>query len=163
VPDIKQATDLVRKLVCDYGMTDDLGPLSYGEKDEQIFLGREIARHRDYSDKTADTIDGVMRRIIDEQHNRAKQILTEHRDEVERLANALLEHELLDAEEIKQVIRGDILASTKKTRSLTARAPRQEAGAQPNGPAPVPDPAQPETAAAAGTAGQGDGRPPTAA
>ncbi|MBD3320453.1 MAG: cell division protein FtsH, partial [Chitinivibrionales bacterium] len=116
--DIKQATEIVRKLVCDYGMTDELGPLSYGKKDEQIFLGREINRHRDYSDKTADAIDTIMRRIMDEQLHRAKTILTEHRVELDRLANALLEHEMLDLEEIHKVIKGEPLASAKKTRSV---------------------------------------------
>jgi cell division protease FtsH len=118
--DIKQATNLVRKLVCDFGMTSELGPLSYGEKDEQIFLGREIARHRDYSDRTADTIDAVMRTTIDSQLERAYSIIREHREELDRLAKALLEHELLDLEEIKKVIRGDILESAKKTRSMIA-------------------------------------------
>ena len=77
--DIKQATNLVRKLICDYGMTDELGPLSYGEKDEQIFLGREISRHRDYSDQTAEEIDRLMRVMVEKQVQRAREILTEHR------------------------------------------------------------------------------------
>ncbi|MBD3345954.1 MAG: ATP-dependent zinc metalloprotease FtsH [Chitinivibrionales bacterium] len=116
--DIKQATEIVRKLICDYGMTEELGPLSYGKKDDQIFLGREISHHRDYSDKTADAIDSIMRKIIEEQLNRAKTILTEHRIELDRLANALLEHEMLDLEEIQKVIKGESLATAKKTRSL---------------------------------------------
>jgi cell division protease FtsH len=124
--DIKQATDLIRKLICDFGMTDELGPLSYGEKDEQIFLGREIARHRDYSDKTADAIDKVMRKIIDEQQERARQILTGRREEVDRLAKALLEHEMLDLEEILKVIKGDILESTKKSRAMPPLGRRNE-------------------------------------
>lgn len=116
--DIKQATNMVRKLICDYGMTDELGPLSYGEKDEQIFLGREISRHRDYSDRTAEEIDQLMRKIIEEQVERSKSILTEHNDELERLASALLEHEMLDREEIMKVIAGDTLTTVKKTRSV---------------------------------------------
>lgn len=123
--DIKQATSLVRKLICDYGMTDELGPLSYGEKDEQIFLGREISRHRDYSDKTAEEIDSMMRKIIEEQVERAKDILSSHMLELERLANALLEHELLDREEILTVISGDTLRTAKKTRSLLKKAEPQ--------------------------------------
>jgi cell division protease FtsH len=116
--DIKQATSLVRKLICDYGMTEELGPLSYGEKDESIFLGREFNRHRDYSEKTAETIDGVMRKIVEDQYDRAKTILTDHRDELERLAKALLEYELLDREDIEKVIKGTALESIKKTRSI---------------------------------------------
>ena len=119
--DIKQATTLVRKLVCDYGMTETLGPLSYGEKDEQIFLGREIARHRDYSDKTAETIDQLMHQVVDEQMQRSRTILTEHRDQLDRLAQALIDHELLDREEVMMVIQGDTLQSTKKTRSILSR------------------------------------------
>jgi cell division protease FtsH len=119
--DIKQATNLVRKMICDYGMTDELGPLSYGEKDEQIFLGREISRHRDYSDKTAEAIDSLMRKIIEEQVERSRQILTEHREELTLLALALLEHELLDREEIMQVISGIPLIIAKKSRALNRR------------------------------------------
>ena len=131
--DIKQATDLVRKLVCDYGMTDQLGPLSYGEKDEQIFLGREIARHRDYSDKTAEVIDELMHQTVEEQMERSRKILTEHRDQHDRLAHALIEHELLDREEIMKVIHGDMLQTVKKTRSLFSRTPTPPNGADANG------------------------------
>jgi cell division protease FtsH len=116
--DIKQATNLVRKLVCDYGMTNELGPLSYGEKDEQIFLGREISRHRDYSDKTAEEIDAVMRTLIEHQLQRSRDILEAHRNELDLLASALLEHELLDRDEIMKVIKGEALVTAKKSRSL---------------------------------------------
>lgn len=116
--DIKQATSLIRKLICDYGMTEELGALSYGEKDEQIFLGREISRHRDYSDKTAEEIDCLMRKMIDQQVQRAEKILTDHIEELHRLANALLEHELLDRDEVMRVIAGDTLVTVKKSRTL---------------------------------------------
>jgi len=119
--DIKQATDIVRKLICDYGMSSELGPLSYGEKDEQIFLGREFNRHRDYSEKTAEVIDGLMRNIVEEQYIRAKDILTKHREELERLAAALLEYELLDREDIMKAIKGLPIGSPKKTRSLVKK------------------------------------------
>jgi cell division protease FtsH len=125
--DIKQATGLVRKLICDFGMTDQLGPISYGEKDEQIFLGREISRHRDYSDKTAEEIDSLMHDLIESQVERAKTIITEHHEQLERLAKALLEHELLDREEIMKVIAGDTLQTVKKTRSIIGRKPTEPA------------------------------------
>ena len=115
--DIKHSTDLIRKVICDFGMTDELGPLNYGKKDEQIFLGREIASHRDYSDKTAEEIDRLMKKMVEEQLDRARKIITGHRDELEKLANALLEHEMLDLEEIKKIISGEILETTKTTRS----------------------------------------------
>lgn len=128
--DIKQATNLVRKLICDYGMTDELGPLSYGQKDEQIFLGREISRNRDYSDKTAEEIDVLMRSIIDEQVKRCRVMLTEHREELDRLAAALLEHEMLDREEIMKVISGDLLASAKKSRTVIRKPTAAETAAE---------------------------------
>ncbi len=121
--DIKQATNLVRKLVCDYGMTEQLGPLSYGEKDEQIFLGREIGRHRDYSDKTAEAIDGLMHQVVDEQMKRAAALLADHREQLDRLAQALIDHEMLDREEVMKAIQGDSLENVKKSRSLSPRTP----------------------------------------
>jgi len=114
--DIKHATDLVRKIICDFGMTEQLGPLSYGKKEEAIFLGREIASHRDYSDKTAEAIDDLMRKMVEHEHERARKIITDHRDELDKLANALLEHEMLDLEEIKKVISGEVLERAKKSR-----------------------------------------------
>jgi cell division protease FtsH len=124
--DIKRATALVRKMVCDYGMTNELGPVAYGERDDSIFLGRDMNRHRDYSESTAETIDRNVRKVVDEQAARARKILTENREQLERLATALLEHELLDREEIMQVIDGVTLESTKKTRVVP---PREEVGA----------------------------------
>jgi cell division protease FtsH len=121
--DIKQATNLVRKLICDYGMTTELGPLSYGEKDEQIFLGRDFNRHRDYSEKTAEVIDHLMRRIVEEQYTRAKDIIVQHKDELERLATALLEYELLDREDIMKVIKGLPVGTPKKTRTAVKKQP----------------------------------------
>jgi len=116
--DIKQATEMVRRLICDYGMTEELGPLSYGEKDESIFLGREFNRHRDYSEKTAESIDSLMRSMVEEQYVRAKTILSEHRDELDRLAKALLEFEMLDREDIDKVVKGILIETPKKTRTL---------------------------------------------
>jgi cell division protease FtsH len=123
--DIKRATSLARKMVCDYGMTEELGPVSYGEKDDSIFIGREVNRHRDYSESTAEVIDRRVRAVIEEQAGRARTILTEHRDELERLAKALLEHELLDKEEITKVISGETLEAAKKTRTVPRRPSAQ--------------------------------------
>ncbi|MBN1760244.1 MAG: ATP-dependent zinc metalloprotease FtsH [Chitinispirillaceae bacterium] len=136
--DIKQATSLVRKLICDYGMTEELGPISYGEKDEQIFLGREISRHRDYSDLTAEVIDRLMRETIEGQVARCREILTEHREQLERLANALLEHEMLDREEIMKVIAGATLETVKKTRTIV-RPPENQVKADAVAASPVND------------------------
>ena len=103
--DIERATELARKMVCEFGMS-DLGPLTFGKKEEQIFLGREIAQHRDYSEATAIKIDEEVRRIIQQGYNTAKSILGGNHDTLERIALALLEREVLDANEIKLIIDG---------------------------------------------------------
>ena len=103
--DIEKATELARAMVCQYGMS-DLGPLAFGKKEEQIFLGREIAQHRDFSEDTAIKIDVEVRRIISEQYERATKILTENREAMERLTDALLEYETLDSAQIRRVIAG---------------------------------------------------------
>lgn len=119
--DIKQATEISRKIVCDFGMTEELGPMAYGEKNEQIFLGREIKQHSDISDETAQKIDVLMRRIVDDQLLRARAILLAHRAQLDMLATALLEHECLDREEILKVIGGDPLERSKKSRYVMSR------------------------------------------
>ncbi|HLB89493.1 MAG TPA: ATP-dependent zinc metalloprotease FtsH [Terriglobales bacterium] len=103
--DIERATELARKMVCEFGMS-DLGPLTFGKKEEQIFLGREIAQHRDYSEATAIKIDDEVRRLVGQGYNTAKNILAENRDTLVRIALALLEREVLDASEIKMIIEG---------------------------------------------------------
>lgn len=103
--DIEKATELARAMVCQYGMS-DLGPLAFGKKEEQIFLGREIAQHRDFSEDTAIKIDQEVKRIISEQYERAKKILENNREAMERLVEALLEYESLDLEQMKRVIAG---------------------------------------------------------
>ena len=103
--DIEKATEIARAMVCQYGMS-DLGPLAYGKKDEQIFLGREINQHRDYSEDTAIKIDQAVNNIIGTQYKRATRILEDNREAMERLTEALLEHESLDLEQMKRAIAG---------------------------------------------------------
>jgi len=103
--DIERSTELARKMVCEFGMS-DLGPLTFGKKEEQIFLGREIAQHRDYSEATAIKIDDEVRRLISDGYGVAKEILAAHRDTLVRIAVALLEREVLDANEIRLIIEG---------------------------------------------------------
>jgi cell division protease FtsH len=107
--DIERATDLARKMVCEWGMS-DLGPMSFGKKEEQIFLGREIAQHRDYSEDTAIKIDQQVRGLVDMGYQRAKQIIEERREAMVRIAEALLEREVLEAAEVKQLIDGQPLS-----------------------------------------------------
>jgi cell division protease FtsH len=108
--DIEQATELARKMVCEFGMS-DLGPLTFGKKEEQIFLGREISQHRDYSEATAIKIDEEVRRFVDTGYKSAVDILSNHRDALTRIAMALLEREVLDANEIQLLIEGKQLAA----------------------------------------------------
>ena len=103
--DIENATDLARRMVCEYGMS-RLGPLTFGKKEEQIFLGREIAQHRDFSEETARQIDLEVRRLIDEAYQSAHGILDSHKDAMHRIAAALLERETIDADEVKMLIDG---------------------------------------------------------
>ncbi len=103
--DIKQATELARKMVCAWGMSDELGPLSYSQDKEHIFLGREIAQHRDYSEETARKIDEEMDNLIDRNYNRARKILNENIDILHKLAAFLLEKETITGKELDDLIR----------------------------------------------------------
>ncbi len=112
--DIEKATNIARKMVCEWGMSEILGPLSYGAKQEEIFLGREIQKHRDYSEKTAIEIDEEVRSIIRKAENRAEQILRDNIDLLHKLSKELLEREILDAEEIDKIIKGMDLPPVEK-------------------------------------------------
>jgi cell division protease FtsH len=103
--DIERATEMARRMVCEFGMS-NLGPLTYGKKEEQIFLGREIAQHQDYSEETAIRIDQEVKRIVMEQYERARQIILEHREGLDRLAKELLIRETLDAVQIRRIVAG---------------------------------------------------------
>ena len=110
--DIKRATRLARAMVCELGMTKKLGPVAYGENEENVFLGREMtSRREDYSEDTAREIDEEVRRIVEEQYAVAKQVVVDNRDKLERLAHHLLERETLDAEEISAALDGRELPS----------------------------------------------------
>jgi len=103
--DIEQATDLARKMVCEFGMS-QLGPLTFGKKEEQIFLGREIAQHRDYSEDTAIKIDQEVRRLVDTAYKMATDIITGNRQALDKIAHALLEREVIDANDIRIILEG---------------------------------------------------------
>jgi len=102
--DIERATNLARKMVCEWGMSENMGPLSYGKKEEQIFLGREFATHKDYSEETAEKIDREISRLVSESYEKAKKLLADNLDTLHRLAAELLEKEVLTAEEIDRII-----------------------------------------------------------
>jgi cell division protease FtsH len=104
--DIERATEMARRMVCEWGMSDRLGPLSFGKKEEQIFLGREIAQHRDYSEQTAQQIDAEVRHIVEEAFQRGKKLIQENLDILHRLAQALLTFESLDGPDVDKLIQG---------------------------------------------------------
>ncbi len=112
--DIEKASGIARKMVCEWGMSEKLGPLSYGAKEEEIFLGREIQKHRDYSEKTAIEIDDEIRKIVSDSMIRAEKILSDNMDLLHKLSLQLLEREILDASEIDMLIRGEELPPVKK-------------------------------------------------
>jgi cell division protease FtsH len=114
--DIERSTELARKMVCEFGMS-KLGPMTFGKKEEQIFLGREIAQHRDFSDDTAKQIDAEVRGFVDAAYKSAYTILESNQDIMHRMAAALLERETLDAAEIKLIIEGKELPATKSALS----------------------------------------------
>jgi cell division protease FtsH len=102
--DIQQATEMARHMVCEWGMADDLGPVAYGQEEEPIFLGKEIARHQDYSEETARRIDNAVKEILDRARAEADRIIREHKDGLEALADALLNRETLVDEEVRKIL-----------------------------------------------------------
>jgi cell division protease FtsH len=114
--DIERATEMARQMVCEWGMS-SMGPLTFGKKEEQIFLGREIAQHRDYSEATAIRIDAEVHSMVIDGYNRAKAIIEEHRDAMVRISEALLEREVLDGKEVLALIEGRTLAPLAPTPS----------------------------------------------
>jgi cell division protease FtsH len=145
--DIESATDLARRMVCEYGMS-RLGPLTFGKKEEQIFLGREIAQHRDFSEETARQIDLEVRRLIDEAYQSAHNIIEANKDPMHRIAAALLERETIDAEEVKLLVEGkelppmrSILASPSDTDGTPQQVLKPESRGGPGFPEGSPSPA----------------------
>jgi cell division protease FtsH len=122
--DIERATDIARKMVCEWGMSDILGPVTFGKKEEEIFLGREIAQHRDYSESTAKEIDKEVRAIITEAQQIAEKLLEENIDMLHNLAKALLDFEILDGDQIEKVMKGQKLIPKKEKSATTEKKPR---------------------------------------
>jgi cell division protease FtsH len=113
--DIQTSTDIARNMVCDWGMSDELGPLAYGKKQEQIFLGRELSQSRDYSDSIAMAIDNEVRDLVTTAYDRALKLLTDNRDKLELLAKALLEYETLSLKDINHLLdSGEVTDALKK-------------------------------------------------
>jgi cell division protease FtsH len=102
--DIRQATDFARKMVCEWGMAEQMGPVAYGQEEEPIFIGKEIAQHKDYSEDTAKSIDEAIKKILESALARVTAILTEHRDQLEKLADALVARETLEDSEVRSLL-----------------------------------------------------------
>jgi cell division protease FtsH len=102
--DIQMATEMARHMVCEWGMADELGPIAYGKEEEPIFLGKEIARHQDYSEETARRIDTAVKEILDRMRGIAERIIHEQKKGLEALAEALLSRETLVDEEVRQIL-----------------------------------------------------------
>jgi cell division protease FtsH len=125
--DLQRATELARKMVCEWGMSEKLGPLTFGKREEQIFLGKEFTKHKDYSEKTAEEIDEEIKSIIAERYEYAKRLLVDNKDKLKRLAGALLEQETLDASEIDSIVNaseqeGDTGTRTEATEGTVPEA-----------------------------------------
>jgi cell division protease FtsH len=135
--DLERATELARSMVCEYGMS-ELGPVTFGKKEEQIFLGREISQHRDFSEETAIKIDQQVKKIVSEQYERAQAIITDNRDSMVRLTEALLEHETLDGVQIRRIVAGLPVNEEKP-----AEAAPEDKQQQPKLPEPSSNPLKP--------------------
>jgi cell division protease FtsH len=112
--DLERATDIARKMVCEWGMSEAMGPLTFGQKEEQIFLGKEFARHIDYSEETAKSIDSEISQIVTENYDKARKIIEDNTECVERIVEALLERETLQADQIEMLIQGKKLPEVEK-------------------------------------------------
>jgi len=118
--DLERATELARRMVCEWGMSDAMGPLTFGKKEEQIFLGREIAQHQDYSEDTALKIDHEVKRFVTDNYQRARQLLSGHKNTLSTMADELLAREVLDAEQVKRLAAGLSLDDPKAAVRSTA-------------------------------------------
>ncbi|HLE25915.1 MAG TPA: cell division protein FtsH, partial [Thermodesulfobacteriota bacterium] len=119
--DLERVTEIARKMVCEWGRSDKVGPVTFGKREEQIFLGKELARHKDYSEATALEIDKEIKRIVTENYKRAKTILEENIDLLHKLAEVLLEREVVDGKELDELVKQRRPEYTSWEGSLSAK------------------------------------------
>jgi cell division protease FtsH len=124
--DLERATELARRMVCEWGMSDAMGPLTFGKKEEQIFLGREIAQHQDYSEDTALKIDHEVKRFVTDNYQRAHELLSEQKETLVRIADALLAREVLDAEQVKRLASGSPLEDPQPAAARPTVPPEED-------------------------------------
>jgi len=123
--DIEKATELARKMVCEWGMSEKLGPLTFGKKEEMVFLGKEMSQHQDYSNETAREIDAEVKRIVVRNYERARELLNKNLDKLHSLAEALLDYETLDGAQIDLLVtKGEKLPPFKKSPEVTNASPK---------------------------------------
>jgi cell division protease FtsH len=149
--DLERATALARRMVCELGMSENLGPLTFGKKEEMVFLGREIATHKDYSEQTAELIDKEVRLIVEGAYNRALGLLRDNKDKLALMATTLLEREVIDGEQMNRLLRGEKLEplrpvepepQAEATPAVEPQSARSDDGGQLEGfPPPAPRPA----------------------
>jgi cell division protease FtsH len=140
--DLERSTELARKMVCEWGMSDAMGPLTFGKKEEQIFLGREIAQHQDYSEDTAIRIDHEIKRFVTSNYERAKAMIELHRTALDKIAEELLAREVLDADQVRRIVAGVELEPIKAPNAASTQpnddASRKMAKDRPSIVAPIP-------------------------
>ncbi len=130
--DLERATEMARRMVCEWGMSDAMGPLTFGKKEEQIFLGREIAQHQDYSEDTALRIDQEVKRFVTTAYDRAYKLLTENKAVLVKMADERLAREVLDAEQVKRIVAGLPLEDVQPAAPRAAASPLEEDEAKPH-------------------------------
>jgi len=136
--DFQRATDLARRMVTQWGMSDVLGPMVYGEEEGEIFLGRSVTTHKNMSEASLQKVDAEIRRIVDEQYALARRLLEENRDKVEAMTAALLEWETIDADQINDIMEGKQPRPPKPTSAPSKSTPdKPSSGAEPNAAAPA--------------------------
>jgi cell division protease FtsH len=142
--DIKMATAIARRMVCEWGMSEKMGMVEYGDHEDYVFLGRDISRARDYSEATAEQIDQEVRKLLDDAYHLAKETLTANRDKLEVIAKALLEFETLDGSQIKEIVEHGRLinpppgSSPPPGRKMPAEKPPKQVVAAPDVTPPLP-------------------------
>jgi cell division protease FtsH len=129
--DIERATNMARKMVCSWGMSEVLGPLSYGERDNEIFLGKDLVHHKNFSEETSRQIDAEVRKIVESAYRRARSILESERDGLEAVARALLERETITGDDIDRLLRGETLPPPETPATTTGAATGADSAAAP--------------------------------
>ncbi len=128
--DFERATEIARRMVTQWGMSDELGPMVYGENEGEVFLGRSVTTHKSVSEATMQKVDGEIRRIIDMQYRLARKLLEDNRDKVEAMTKALLEFETIDADQIGDIMAGKPPRPPKPSSSQQAKPPASDGGAE---------------------------------